>query len=144
MTVGLSQRSSTLLAEFIKRNYSQKIVEIACGTYSQVAFTLSQSLQVVATDVLERAAVDERIKPLYVKDDVTSPDLRLYQNAQLLYSIRPPLELQHAILNVAHIVHADVLIKHLGDEIIDTLRTSLRNYEGLACYHVRAGAALPR
>ncbi|MGZ7145242.1 MAG: UPF0146 family protein [Halobacteriota archaeon] len=142
--MGLSQQGSLLLSEFITRNYSRRIVEVACGRYSRVAFTLSQSVEIRATDVLESEAVDERIRPLYYKDDIMSPDLRLYQNAQLLYSIRPPLEIQHGILNVARAVHADVLVKPLSDEIIDALRAYLRNYRGIAFYHFRADAALGR
>ncbi len=138
MTVGLRQQGSLLLSEFIRRNYSKRVIEVACGKYSHVAFLLSQSLSVVVTDILNREVVDERIKPLYVKDDITSPDLGLYQNAQLLYAMRPPLEIQHAILHVAHVVHADILIKSLNDEILDALQASLRNYQGVAFYHIRA------
>ncbi len=131
-----------MLSEFIKCHYSRRIVEVACGKHSRVAFTLSRSLEIVATDVLESEAVDECIRPLYAKDDITSPDLRLYQNAQLLYSIRPPLEIQRGILNVAQVVHADVLIKPLGDEITEALRAFLRNYRGIVFYYFRADAAL--
>ncbi len=94
------------------------------------------------TDVLESEAVDGCIRPIYAKDDITSPDLRLYQNVQLLYSIRPPLEIQRGILNVAQVVHADVLIKPLGDEITEALRAFLRNYRGIVFYYFRADTAL--
>ncbi len=140
--MGLDQQSSLLLSEFIKRNYSQKIVEVACGKHSYIALILSQSLQVVATDVRDCKDIDERIRPLYAKDDIESPDLKLYQNAQLLYSIRPPIEIQHSILKMARVVHADILIKPLGCEVIEVLQNYLRNYRGIAFHYVRADSAL--
>ncbi len=138
----LSAHSSLLLAEFIKRNYSGRIVEVGCGKRSRVAFILSRSLDVTATDILENETVDECIVPLYTKDDILAPDLKLYQNSQLLYSIRPPVEIQHGILHTARTVQADVLIKPLDDEIVEPLQAFLRNYRGIAFYHYRTGVIL--
>ncbi len=139
--MSLHRQGLLLLSEFIHHHYPERVVEVACGKRSSVAVILARSLNVIATDVLESQAVDQHLRPLYVKDDITSPNLALYQNAQLLYSIRPPLEIQEDILNVAHAVYADVLIKPLDDEVTDVLRTHLRNYYGIAFYHVRADAA---
>ncbi len=140
--MSISQQGSLLLSKFIKRNYSRRVVEVGCGKHSRVASALSRSLEIIATDVLESEAVDDRIRPLYTKDDITSPDLQLYRNSQLLYSIRPPLEIQHGMLNVAQVVHADVLIKPLGNEITEVMQAYLRNYHGIAFYHFRGDTAL--
>ncbi|MGZ4901872.1 MAG: UPF0146 family protein [Halobacteriota archaeon] len=139
--MGLSQKHALSLSEFVKRNYSRRVVEVGCGKRSRTAFILTRSLDIIVTDILESEAVDGCIKPFYIKDDITSPDLNLYYNAQLLYSIRPPLEIQHSILNVARIVQADVLIKPLDDEIIDILRMYLKNHKGIAFYHFQAERA---
>ena len=127
-----------MLSEFVKRNYSGRVVEVGCGRRSRTAFILTRSLDIIVTDILESEAVDGCIKPFYIKDDITSPDLNLYQNAQLLYSLRPPLEIQHSILRVALSVQADVLLKPLDDEIMDGLRARLKNYKGIAFYHFKA------
>ncbi len=140
--MGLSQKRALLVSKFIKHNYSRRVVEVGCGRHSPVAFTLARHLEVTAIDILESETVDERIRVLYTKDDVMSPDLTLYQNSQLLYSLRPPLEIQCGILNVAQVVQADVLIMPLGDEIVEALSGFLRNYYGLALYHLQIDAAL--
>ncbi len=140
--MGSGQQGALLLSEFVKRNYSGRVVEVGCGRRSRTAFILTRSLGIIVTDILESEAVDECIKPFYIKDDITSPDLNLYQNAQLLYSLRPPLEIQRSILRVALSVKADALLKPLDDEIIDGLRTCLKNYKGLAFYHFKA-ACIP-
>ncbi len=43
----------------------------------------------------------------------------LYRGASLLYSIRPPLEMQLAMGRAAARVGADVLIRPLGDEVAE-------------------------
>ena len=53
------------------------------------------------------------------KDDVFAPRMELYQGASLLYSIRPPLELQIAMGDLAARVGADVLIRPLQDEVAE-------------------------
>ncbi len=140
--MGPSQGNAPSMAAFIKDHYSGRVIEVGCGRRSYVAFSLAPFLDVVATDVLEGEAVDECIRPLYVKDDIMSPDLRRYHGAQLLYSIRPPLEIQHGILKTALIVHADVLIRPLGGEIIEDLQGYLSNFRGIAFYYYRFEAAV--
>jgi uncharacterized UPF0146 family protein len=54
-----------------------------------------------------------------VQDDVFSPRIELYRTASLIYSIRPPLEMQLAMGSIALQVGADILIRPLGDEIAE-------------------------
>ena len=54
-----------------------------------------------------------------LEDDIFSPRLELYLGASLIYSIRPPLEMQLAIGLLAAGIGADVLIRPLMDEIAD-------------------------
>ncbi|RLG29731.1 hypothetical protein DRN98_08085, partial [Methanosarcinales archaeon] len=57
--------------------------------------------------------------PGYVKDDILSPDIEIYEGADIIYSIRPPEELQVSIARVASAVGADLILKPLGSEIVD-------------------------
>ena len=52
--------------------------------------------------------------------------MELYRRASLLYSIRPPLELQIAMGEVAAQVGADILIRPLQDEVAELPRFSRR------------------
>jgi uncharacterized protein len=126
-----------VLTEFIKNNYSKMIVEVGCGRFSAVAVALRPFFKVAATDLLEIDAVDCRLAPIYVKDDVTCPVLRVYQDASLLFSSRPPLEIQSSILALSERIGADVLIKPFGSEIIEDVRLSLRSFRGLPLYLFR-------
>ncbi|MEI7826597.1 MAG: UPF0146 family protein [Euryarchaeota archaeon] len=120
-----------VLREFIKNNYSRMIVEVGCGRFSAIAVALRAYFKVIATDILETGAVDCRLAPIYVKDDITCPDLRLYRGASLIYSIRPPIEIQPSILDLSERIGADALIKPFGSEIIEDTRLQLHSCRGL-------------
>jgi uncharacterized protein len=74
---------------------------------------LARGLEVVLTDREERLLESLRIE----KDDIFAPRIELYRGASLLYSIRPPLEMQIAMGDVAAQVGADILIRPLQDEV---------------------------
>lgn len=105
-------RGATELAEFISKNYSGKVVEVGAGFIADVASRL-KPLEVVATDTCSYRVGGIQIE----NDDVFSPKIELYTGASLLYSIRPPLELQLAMGILALKIGADVLIRPLGDEV---------------------------
>ncbi len=109
-----SIRGASDIAEFILKNYSGKVVEVGAGFVGDVAVRLG-GLNIIATDTTSRSLDGLRIQ----KDDIFSPRIEIYEDASLLYSIRPPMEMQFAIGNLALEVGADVLIRPLGDEIAD-------------------------
>ena len=104
------------LAEFIARNYSGRVVEVGAGYFVDVALALTaRGLEVTLTDKEERLLGSLRV----LKDDIFSPRPKLYLGASLVYSIRPPLEIQLAMGRLAAKIGADVLIRPLMDEIAD-------------------------
>jgi uncharacterized UPF0146 family protein len=133
----MSDRCAEVLPEFIRNNYSTALVEVGSGRYSRVALALRSRFKVTATDILEIDAIDCRLKPIYVKDDVTCPDLQLYRGASLIYAIRPPMEIQRSIIELSEQIAADTLIKPLGSEIIEDTRLSLINFRGMPMYILR-------
>ena len=111
-----SLRGAEDLAEFIGQNYQGHIVEVGAGRVLEVARLLSaRGLEVVLTDREKWQLGSLRIE----KDDIFAPRMELYQGASLLYSIRPPLELQIAMGAVAARVGADILIRPLQDEVAE-------------------------
>ena len=111
-----SLRGAEDLAEFIGQNYQGRIVEVGAGHVPAVALQLlARDLEVVLTDKEERMLGSLRVE----KDDIFAPRMALYQGASLIYSIRPPLELQIAMGDVAARVGADVLIRPLQDEVAE-------------------------
>ena len=109
-------RGADDLAEFIAENYRGRVVEVGVGYFVDVALGLqTRGLDVVLTDKEERFLGRLRVE----KDDIFSPRLELYRGVSLLYSIRPPLELQLAMGQLASLIGADVLVRPLMDEVAE-------------------------
>ena len=109
-------RGAKDLAEFIASNYSGHVVEIGGGHVLEVAMhLLSLGRNITVTDKEERIVGRIHIK----KDDIFEPRLDIYQGASLLYSIRPPLEMQLAMGVLASRLCVDILIRPLNDEIAE-------------------------
>ncbi|MGB5100796.1 MAG: UPF0146 family protein [Methanothrix sp.] len=107
-------RGADDLAQFIAGNYKGRVVEVGVGHFPEVALGLqARGLDVVLTDKEERLLGSLRVE----KDDIFSPRLELYRGASLIYSIRPPLELQLAMGLLAAKLGADVLVRPLMDEV---------------------------
>jgi uncharacterized UPF0146 family protein len=113
----MALRGAADLAEYIGRNYAGRVVEVGAGHTGAVALLLMRmpSVQVVATDKEERFLGRMHVE----KDDIFSPQIGLYRGASLLYSLRPPLELQLAMGDLARRICSDVLIRPLQDEVAD-------------------------
>ena len=115
------------LAEFILKNYSGKVIEVGIGNYTKLAeFLAENGLRVVATDVVER-----NVKVDFFVDDIQKPNLKIYEGAELIYSLRPPPEIFNAIISVARKVGADCIIKPLYG---DYPNGKLINHRGLSFY----------
>lgn len=115
------------LAEFIADRY-RRVAEIGIGNYTKVAeYLVSRGVDVIATDV--KPVTEKKLK--FFVDDITSPNIKLYDNVELVYSIRPPPELFSFIKMLANRVNADCIIKPLYGDYADG---ELVNYKGLAFY----------
>ena len=108
------QTAARDLAEFIAKNYPGRVVEVGVGHFPHVAQRLSDmGLEVILTDRVERILAGMMVE----KDDIFAPRREIYQGAGLIYSIRPPLEMQLAMGELAAAVGADVIVRPLQDEI---------------------------
>ncbi|HEY9205076.1 MAG TPA: UPF0146 family protein [Candidatus Methanoperedens sp.] len=110
------------LAEYILMNYRNKVVEIGVGNQPQVALLLKAGMDVIITDVNPQPEFKYGILPekysgiRFCSDDIFNPDMQIYKTASLIYSIRPPIDLQEAIAKVAREVGADLIIRPFGNE----------------------------
>jgi uncharacterized UPF0146 family protein len=103
------------LAEYILKNYRNKVVEVGVGSLPQVALLLKDAMDVIVTDISEQEHAGVR----FCRDDIFSPDMSIYKGASLIYSIRPPIDMQEAIARVAREVGADLIIRPFGNEKAD-------------------------
>lgn len=130
------------IAEYIAENYpsAKKIVEVGVGKVPDVAIELQRLLpecEVIVTDVAEPPELPGRVK--FLRDDITEPSLSVYKGAALIYTIRPPPELQPYLLGVAREAGADLLIKPLASESMSLRGGNLINYQGIAFHVFKAG-----
>ena len=91
------------------------IVEVGVGGFPLVALTLQEHLNmdIIMTD----------IKPYHdqiVVDDITNPNLNIYRDASLIYSIRPPEELQQSHKNGCRIGRCRFNYKTIFNRIYKT------------------------
>ncbi len=119
------------LASYIINNYRGKVVEIGIGEYGEVASALSRNedIEFIAVDKKNREYTDFEF---YV-DDLSSPDIEIYRGAELLYSIRPPMDILESIIDLKKQIGCDLLIVPLHDDI-PSQSYELINHEGEVIY----------
>ena len=103
------------IAEYIATRY-KTVVEVGIGRNCETSGILAKrGVRVTATDIKEcpGAAVEFR------RDDISSPDLTIYKGADLIYSIRPGIEMIPDLIRTARAAGADLIVYHLGNEIYE-------------------------
>ena len=100
------------LVEYITDTYDCA-AEVGIGHFSDVALALAdKGVRVFATDI--KPFLHDGLK--VVVDDITQPDLSLYTGLNLIYSLRPPLELVPYMVRLAKAASADLIVKSLASE----------------------------
>ena len=111
-----------------------KIAEIGVGNFDRISITLSQkdNVTLIKTDIIPK---DSSV----IKDDITNPNLELYKDVDIIYSIRPPSELQPYIINLAEKIGSQLIIKPLTNEDLNTgkVKMKLKNYKKASFYILR-------
>ncbi|WP_455645107.1 UPF0146 family protein [Methanosphaera sp.] len=122
-------------SDYIIQNYanSDKIVEVGVGKILEPSTLLKQKLPKTTINLVDINPSDKTI----IKDDITKPTSEIYENADLIYSIRPPEELQVDIFKLSEKFNCDILIKPLFTEEINYKfqnKIKLVNYKKMALY----------
>ena len=111
-----------------------KIAEIAVGKFDMISKMLSEkeNITLIKTDI---SPDNESV----IKDDITNPNLELYENADIIYSIRPPGELQPYLVKLANKTGAMLIIKPLTGEDLNTpnVNMQLKNFKKASFYILR-------
>ncbi|MDR1820129.1 MAG: hypothetical protein LBR15_07810 [Methanobrevibacter sp.] len=122
------------LGKYIKKYLEDKenegeVVEIAIGNFFKVAdYLKSNDIEVTMTDI------DPKRESI-VKDNIINPKLELYKDAKIIYSIRPPYELQPYIEEIAKNSKALLIIKPLFNEDLNIKSSmDLKNYKKAIFY----------
>lgn len=111
-----------------------KIAEIGVGKFDKVANNLSkkENITIIKTDINPN---DDTI----IEDDITNPNLELYRDVDMIYSIRPPSELQPHLVNLALKIDSQLIIKPLTNEDLNTgrVKMKLKNFKKASFYILR-------
>ena len=114
-----------------KKGKKTRIVEIGAGKLQTISKNLSENenIDIVMTDI---DPADENI----IRDDVFNPNMNIYKDADILFSIRPPAELQEAIMKIRDNANATLIIKPLFNEDLNmkTKKMKLKNYNRASFY----------
>lgn len=109
---------------------SYKHIEHAVGGYLASRYTRAVEAGIgrntVAAEMLAEKGIllrctDIREQELpqhlqYARDDLFAPDLDLYKGADVIFSIRPAIEMIPPLLDIARAVNCDLVVYHLGFE----------------------------
>lgn len=126
--------------DYIKENYpnANKIVEVGVGKILTPAKLLSEKMPETQIKLVDIHPCNETV----IYDDISMPTDIIYNNTDLIYSIRPPEELQPDIMNLSIKYNTDIIIKPLFTEEISLKyknKLKLKNYKRLSLYHYKRG-----
>lgn len=108
-----------------------KIVEIGVGKFQAISNNLSKNENIELT-MVDIDPANENI----IRDDVFNPDMTIYDDADIIFSIRPPAEIQEAIMKIRDKVNATLIIKPLFNEDLNikNQKMKLKNYNRASFY----------
>lgn len=108
------KRIESVIGAYLSKKY-RDVVEIGIGRNTDVAAACARAgLRVRATDIRPVPpveGVEGRV------DDVFDPDLPWYAGADLVYAVRPGVEMVPSMIDLAQAVGCDLIVYHLGNEI---------------------------
>lgn len=113
---------------------SVKIAEVAVGRFDKIANALSEkeNITLIKTDILPKDST-------VILDDITNPNMDLYRDVDIIYSIRPPSELQPHLVKLARKIGCHLIIKPLTNEDLNTpkVKMKLKNFKKASFYTLR-------
>jgi uncharacterized UPF0146 family protein len=111
--MGSYKHIETCIGEYIAKHYTDAI-EVGIGKNTEAAhILLNAGTRVRCTDVKDHE-VPEWL--CFTTDDVFSPDISLYKGADVIYAIRPAIEMIPPLLELARTINCDLIVYHLGFE----------------------------
>jgi len=110
--MGSYKHIETSVGQYIATRY-KSAVEVGIGRNTTAAeILLGAGVLIRATDIKD---LPESPIPFSV-DDVFEPDLSLYRGADVIYAVRPAIEMIPPLISLAQAAGADLVVYHLGFE----------------------------
>ncbi len=103
--MGSYKHIETCIGEYIARHYTDT-VEVGIGKNTEAARILHDAgVRVRCTDIRDMQ-VPEYLS--FTVDDIFSPSASLYKGADVIYAIRPAIEMVPPMLELARIINCDL------------------------------------
>jgi uncharacterized UPF0146 family protein len=111
--MGSYKHIETCIGEYLAKHYTNT-VEVGIGKNTEAARILHDAgARVRCTDVRDISVPGWLC---FMVDDVFSPVISLYEGADVIYAIRPAIEMIPPLLSLARTINCDLIIYHLGFE----------------------------
>jgi uncharacterized protein len=133
--MGEYKRIETCVGRYIAGHYTCA-VEVGIGRNTDAAEIVTGSGKLLRCTDIKDQPVPQHLP--FIIDDVFSPDISLYRGADVIYAIRPGIEMIPPLIALARDVDSDLVVCHLGfeswgngGEMIDCGVTLHRYYRSL-------------
>jgi hypothetical protein len=103
----------TCIGRYIADTYTHA-VEVGIGGNTDAATILANAGILLRSTDIKNMPVPHELA--FRIDDVYEPDLSLYRGADVIYAIRPAIEMIPPLMSLAEKINADLIVYHLGFE----------------------------
>ncbi len=103
----------TCIGRYIAGTYSHAI-EVGIGKNTYAAEILASAGILLRSTDIKEIPVPGCLA--FTRDDIFEPDISLYRGADVIYAIRPALEMIPPLITLAEEVSCDLIVYHLGFE----------------------------
>ncbi|HUW85995.1 MAG TPA: UPF0146 family protein [Methanoregula sp.] len=111
--MGSYKHIETCIGEYIAKHYTN-VVEVGIGKNTVAARILHDTGACIRSTDIRNIQIPEWLP--FSTDDVFRPDISLYEGAELIYAIRPAVEMIPPLITLARRINCDLLVYHLGFE----------------------------
>jgi uncharacterized protein len=112
--MGAYKHIETCIGEYIARHY-RSAVEVGIGRNTTAAQIVHEAgVRLRCTDIRDMEI------PVWLSfsiDDIFTPDPDRYEGADVIYAIRPAIEMVPPLVALARAINSDLLVYHLGFEL---------------------------
>jgi uncharacterized UPF0146 family protein len=112
--MGGHKRIETCIGAYIAARYSAA-VEVGIGKNTVAADIIRDAGKKIRCTDLKKTVPAEGLN--CVIDDIFEPSPEIYSGAEVIYAIRPGIEMIPPLISLARQVNADLLVYHLGFEL---------------------------
>ena len=103
----------TCIGRYIAGTYT-RAVEVGIGRNADAARIVADGKRLLLTTDVRTMPVPEDLP--FVTDDIFEPAISRYAGADVIYAIRPAVEMVPPLIALAETINCDLLVYHLGFE----------------------------